>query len=308
MATATATAEDSLKNNGKTFHWARRFLGPDMGGNAAQLYAFCRILDDMADGDIPDGPQRLKHIYSAIKNKTPITDIDLAPLSSFMDTHHLPQDVLLALMDGLLMDQDIVAIQTEDEVIRYGYHVAGAVGVLMCPILNVDTTQPSDAHYHAIDMGIGMQLTNIARDVLEDAKMGRRYLPAAWVGGLSAAEIAEAADRGHREHIALVRSAVQRLLGIAELYYDSGMAGLTYLPSRAHLAILIAGKAYRKIGLKLARGGTNWHLGRVMTSTATKVMTSVIAAPQIAQRLRKPLPHDATLHLPLKGLPYVHSR
>ena len=307
MALATATAENSLRQNGKTFHWARRFLGRDMGPAAAQLYAFCRILDDMADGDIPDGPSRLDTIYRNLNAKNPITDPDLAPLSAFMQDHGLPIEVLQALIDGLLMDQGVVALETDDDIIRYGYHVAGTVGVLMCPILKIDTAVPNSAHYHAIDMGIGMQLTNIARDVLEDAQMGRRYLPASWVDGLSASAIANAARDGNTAQIAVVRSATQRLLGIAERYYDSGMAGLSYLPRRAHLAILIAGKAYRQIGLQLARNGTNWHLGRTVTSTQTKFLSSLKAAPQLHHRLRAIPPHDALLHLPLKGLPYAHQ-
>ena len=306
MAMATATAEESLRQNGKTFHWARKFLGHNMGANAAQLYSFCRILDDMADGDIPNGPSRLASISGELKNNVAITDPDLAPLSAFMKKNNLPQDVLLALIDGLLMDQEIVALKTEDDLIRYGYHVAGAVGVLMCPILNVDTSTPREAHFHAIDMGIGMQLTNIARDVLEDAQMGRRYLPATWVDDLSAKDIAAAARDNNSEHIALIRSAVQRLLGLAELYYDSGIAGLKYLPNRAHLAILIAGKAYRQIGLQLARNGANWQHGRTITSTSTKLITSIKAAPQFTKRFQASPPHNASLHLPLKGLPYVH--
>ena len=311
MTSGSEAAEASLKQNGKTFHWARRFLGQEMGAEAATLYSFCRILDDMADGDIENGPKRLKVIYNDLKAKRVIKDTDLASFHPFIEKHNLPRDVALALIDGLLMDQKPVAVQDQAEVIRYGYHVAGTVGVLMCSIL---TLRPDDhgqdvhpAHFHAIDMGVGMQLTNIARDVLEDAQMGRRYLPASWVEGMSAQDICDAAESGDEKKIVIVQRAIQKLLGVAEQFYESGMTGLSYLPPRAHLAILIAGKTYRQIGIQLARGGTMWHKGRTVTSTPTKAITSLMALPQIKERLRAIPPHNAALHLPLQGLPHVHE-
>ena len=311
MTSGRELAEASLKQNGKTFHWARRFLGQEMGGDAAMLYSFCRILDDMADGDIEGGPKRLKVIYKDLKAKRAIKDADLASFHPFIEKHNLPRDVALALIDGLLMDQKPVAVQDEAEVIRYGYHVAGTVGVLMCSILTLKPFETDrvihPAHFHAIDMGVGMQLTNIARDVLEDAKMGRRYLPASWVEGMSAQDICDAAERGDEQSIAILQRAIQKLLGVAERFYESGIIGLNYLPPRAHLAILIAGKTYRQIGIQLARGGTMWHQGRVVTSTPTKAITSLMALPQIAERLKEIPPHNAALHLPLQGLPHVHE-
>ena len=133
----TLDAENSLKQNGKTFHWARRFLGDEMGADAASLYAFCRILDDMADGDIEDGPRASTALYADLKAKRPIKDNDLEiPLVSWKSMI-CPRDVVIALIDGLLMDQKPVAMRHEDDLIRYGYHVAGTVGVLMCSILNL---------------------------------------------------------------------------------------------------------------------------------------------------------------------------
>ena len=317
MATGKEGAEASLKQNGKTFHWARRFLGDEMGAEAAQLYGFCRILDDMADGDIEDGPKRLTTLYKDLKSNRAITDPDIEMLIPFMEKHDLPRDVVIALIDGLLMDQKPVAVRDQDAVVRYGYHVAGTVGILMCsiltlkPIAGLDEAKAHPAYHHAIDMGIGMQLTNIARDVLEDAQMGRRYLPEPWVNGLSAKDIAKAAATRDEDKIMIVQGAIQKLLGLAEQYYESGMAGLRYLPLRAHLAILIAGRAYRQIGLKLVRQGTNWHDGRVITSTPTKIATSLHALPQMTTRFSA-LPvhegaHEGKLHLALKGLPYVHA-
>ena len=308
MTTTTITAaEASLKANGRTFHWARRFLGDSMGHPAAQLYQFCRLLDDLADGDLPDGAQRLKALHDHLKKGTPLNDTELTAFFPFIEDHDLPIDVILALIDGLIMDQDTVALQTEAEIIRYGYHVAGTVGLLMCRILNCNDP---DAAPYAIDLGIAMQLTNIARDVLEDAQMGRRYLPADWVQSMTADDIVSAAkhkdESGHRDGIETIRGGVQHLLGLAEVYYNSGINGLYHLPLRAHIAILIAARSYRQIGVQLARLGSPWYDGRQVTSTLTKAGTSIAALPLMAKRLRTPPPHQAYLHQPLAGLPFAH--
>ena len=312
MTTTTAPvtdAETSLKINGKTFHWARRFLGPRMGHDAARLYAFCRLLDDLADGDLPHGPARLTAIHTSLTSgltsgPDAISDPDLAEFMPFMTEKALPHDVVVALIDGLLMDQGPVALTSQDEVVRYGYHVAGTVGLMMCRIL--DCTEDA-AYGHAIDLGIAMQLTNIARDVLEDARMGRRYLPADWCRGMTADDITRAAMTHDQEGIATIRGGVQKLLGLAETYYASGITGLNYLPLRAHLAILIAARAYRQIGVQLARHGTNWHQGRTVTSTATKALTTAVALPMMARRLKTPARHQHQLHDALTGLPYAQA-
>ncbi|MCE2517829.1 MAG: squalene/phytoene synthase family protein [Alphaproteobacteria bacterium] len=307
MTTTTATvtdAETSLKTNGKTFHWARRFLGPQMGHDAARLYAVCRLLDDLADGDLPDGPERLTAIHQSLSANTATTDPDLAQFLPFMAEKSLPHDVVVALIDGLIMDQQEVALITADDVVRYGYHVAGTVGLMMCRILDCED---DNAYGHAIDLGVAMQLTNIARDVLEDAHMGRRYLPADWCEGMTADDITRAAMTNHHDGIAVVRGGVQKLLGLAEAYYASGITGLNYLPLRAHLAILIAARAYRQSGIQLARQGTRWHQGRTVTSTATKAITTCAALPMMARRLTPPADHQKSLHTALEGLPYARA-
>ena len=107
-------------------------------------------------------------------------------LKLFITSKKLPKLVIISLIDGLLGDQEIVLIKNEFELLRYCYRVAGTVGILMCNVLDCDET---DAIDYAIDLGIAMQLTNIARDILEDAQMGRRYLPESWVGDVTPEEI-----------------------------------------------------------------------------------------------------------------------
>ena len=303
--TESLNAEESLSRNGRSFAWARRFLGHRQGNAAARLYALCRQLDDMADGDITDGPQRLASIHADLQKdaaRPETTDPALAAALPLIERLKLPKPVLTALIEGLLMDQQQVAIADQRALLRYAYRVAGTVGLLMLRVL--DTAEPRAAA-HAIDMGIAMQLTNIARDVLEDAQMGRRYLPADWVGGMSAADISAAAAERDQHGCQQIRDAVRRCLVLAETYYASGQVGLGYLPLRAHLAILVASRVYRQIGCQLLAKGCRFEDGRVVTTGLTKTYITLAALPLMACRLVPMQKHQQQLHLALKGLPDV---
>ena len=296
------TPHQALAANGKSFDWARRFLGWRMGGDAATLYRFCRVLDDMADGDIVDGPRRLLTIRDNLSGGRRATDPLLADFVPFIQQQNLPVPVIVALIDGLLQDQKPVRIADERALRRYAYRVAGTVGLLMCHVLDCDDDA---ARAHAIDLGIAMQLTNIARDVLEDAEMGRRYLPASWVGDVTPAQIAAASLAPDGDVAQSVRMAVHQLLGIADDYYQSGAAGLTFLPIRAHMAIAVAARVYRQIGVQIAANGYDWHYGRQVTSRCTKIICSLQACGSAWRRVWPRTPHRAALHDGLEGLPYV---
>ncbi|MGB1418191.1 MAG: phytoene/squalene synthase family protein, partial [Candidatus Puniceispirillaceae bacterium] len=249
MSNEELTSEQSLAANGKSFHWARRFLGQRMGNDAASLYAFCRLLDDMADGDIENGPVRLAAIRADLIAGREGADPAFLAFLPLMREKRFPPDVLVALIDGLLEDQaEEVALADEAALLRYAYRVAGTVGLLMCHVL--DCHAPA-ARAHAIDLGIAMQLTNIARDILEDAGMNRRYVPGDWVGHASPAEIRAAARAPDSMLARDVTAAAGRLLDLAETFYASGARGYRYLPWRAHLAIGVAARVYRQIGIQL---------------------------------------------------------
>ena len=119
------TPHQALAANGKSFDWARRFLGKRMGGDAATLYRFCRVLDDMADGDIPDGPRRLLTIRDDLAGGCYGTDTILADFQPFIRQKNLPVPVIITLIDGLLQDQKPVRIADERALRRYAYRVAG---------------------------------------------------------------------------------------------------------------------------------------------------------------------------------------
>ena len=296
------TPHQALAANGKSFNWARRFLGRRMGGDAATLYRFCRVLDDMADGDIVDGPRRLLTIRYDLSGGHRATDPLLADFMPFIQQQNLPVPVIVALIDGLLQDQKPVRIADERALRRYAYRVAGTVGLLMCHVLDCDDDA---ARAHAIDLGIAMQLTNIARDVLEDAEMGRRYLPASWVGDVTPAQIVAASHAPEGDVAQSVTMAVRQLLGMADDYYQSGTAGLKFLPIRAYMAIAVAARVYRQIGLQIAVRGYGWHHGRQVTSRGTKIICSLQAFGSVWRRVWPRTPHRAALHDGLEGLPYV---
>lgn len=297
-----ADYDEALAKNGRTFHWARRFLGYEHGANAARLYAFCRLLDDLADGDLPHGTSRLLTISDDISRliKAPNSDAAdpaMAEFVPFMQQMALPPLALRHLIDGLIFDQGHVALQSENQLITYGYQVAGTVGMMMCPILNC---QNQLASAFAIDLGIAMQLTNIARDVREDATMGRRYLPGAWLSNLSPDDIAQGAASQNPEIVRLVQQALQKLLALADSYYASGLKGLAFLPKRAQIAIAVAAYSYRQIGVQLQANQLNWYEGRTVTSTRTKAYASLPALRYILPTTR-PQAHDSRLHHALKG-------
>jgi len=296
--------QDSLKSNGKSFYWASQFLGGRMGHNAARLYAFCRLLDDMADGDIPDGPARLEIIYADLTQNRSSDDPAFASFQPFMRDMNFSQDVLTALIEGLLQDSaDEVCLTGEIDLLVYAYRVAGTVGLLMCEVL--ECADPT-AKAYAVDLGIGMQLTNIARDVLEDAVMGRRYIPGEWVNDLSPDAICASAEEPDGPAAQQVRAAVKRLLELADKFYMSGARGYRFLPLRAHLGIAVAGRVYRQIGVQLAGRGYAWHEGRQVTSKLSKLRCSMIAFSSLPTRI---MPHsgshDQELHIHLRGLPHA---
>ena len=145
------------------------------------------------------------------------------------------------LIDGAISDlADNVLIQDAEQLIQYCYLVAGTVGEMMCPILG----GTSELLPQAADLGIAMQLTNIARDIREDARMGRQYVPADWIPTLSVDQLSL-----HSEQVpAELRGAVQRLLRMAELRYAEARSGLACLPLKNRLGISVAADVYREIG------------------------------------------------------------
>ena len=307
-------AEAILRQHGKSFAWARRLLGKTTGYRAARLYQFCRQADDLADDDDQDRSQDLLQLKACILNDQPQGHRLYTDIADLIHELDLSRPVIAALIDGLISDQDLVCLRHEEDLLRYCYHVAGTVGLLMCAVLGCEDRR---AYSFAIDLGMAMQLTNIARDVLEDANNGRRYLPAEWCGDISPNQIIAAANPLHdadQQHQIAITSAVQRCLELAETYYQSGEKGMAFLPWRGHLAIGVAARVYRQIGIQLKACGYRWYEGRQTTSKQTKLWITLRALPMLYHRLHgtrrcfgilrdQPIPHEVYLHASLQGLP-----
>lgn len=304
MSNENLTPEESLAANGESFYWAKKFLGNKVGKDSTHLYAFCRLLDDMADGDIENGPTRLIGIKEKLQGGGGPIDHALTAFLPLLNKKNFPKKVVLALIEGLLEDQEeTVELQSVDSLMRYAYKVAGTVGLLMCHVLDCSDQR---ARSHAIDLGIGMQLTNIARDVLEDAKMNRRYIPGDWVNQMSPQDIIKASKNPSSSDYITVQLAVKKLLNLAEIFYASGVRGLAYLPIRAHIAISIAGRVYRQIGVEIMKDKFQWQRGKCPISKPKKILCSLRATSTLFRRISlRRVKHNTKLHASLNGLPYV---
>lgn len=272
------SANEVLSSKGRSFYWARHFLGRRHAERATRLYAFCRYLDDLADESTSPNEAHSK-IVAARKDILSGESADTAINDglSLAQECGISKEPILELINGIASDVGEVRIVDKDELIRYCYRVAGTVGLMMCRVL--DVRFPA-AYPHAVDLGIAMQLTNICRDVLEDAARGRRYLPASLIGELSPEELINP-NTAVRAKLAL---GVLDLLRLAEEYYRSGEEGLSYLPLRARGAILIAARVYRGIGIDLvSRQGDCWSR-RAMVSSAQKAFITVKALTSVTQK------------------------
>ena len=291
-----------LKNNGKSFFWASKFLPSLYVDRAAELYKFCRILDDIADGGEETSLDNLQNFYSQFK-KNDIVSFNKLNNHSLNCPEYLTlnsKKAVINLLDGLIFDQKTVLIQEESDLICYSYQVAGTVGVMMCDALQCHNEK---AKLFAIDLGIAMQLTNIARDVLEDAKMGRRYLPGSWVNQASPEEIVLASKNNNHVKNNIISIAVERLLTLAEQYYLSGSQGFIYLPIKTRFAIAIASSVYREIGIQLKRKKYNWYEGRQVTTIGTKLKVSVKNLfLELASISKQEVDHNTHLHQYLKDI------
>ncbi|RUR27196.1 squalene/phytoene synthase family protein [Vreelandella andesensis] len=331
MTTPASRSQATLRQHGRSFHWAGHFLPADQLKSGARLYHVCRQVDDIADNATTDAQcQRAKQMLCCLQQqlaaRSPnasspslmfLEDQSIALAADGVPTSSLSatdREVVAALEADICSlfnpdssafhaMQDLLATMTADltrlhlnsqsALLHYAYGAAGTVGVMMCHLL--DANEHDRALAFAIDLGIAMQMTNIARDVLEDAKEGRLYLPAAWMSDdVTTAQIV-AGDVQARQQ---AWQAIQRLLVLAEHYYLSGWQGLAFLPVRARLAIGVALRVYRDIGRRIQRLDAAQYWGcRVVVPGWAKAYQSVLALSALTSG--KPSVHNAALHQPL---------
>jgi len=256
-----------MRGGSKSFFAASRLLPARLRPPAIALYAFCRLADDAIDeGTDPvlamaDLKSRLTAIYAG---RPGAEDADRA-LTVVVHRYGIPCGLLEALLDGFLWDSQGRRYETLADVEAYGARVAGTVGAMMSIIMGAST---DTAIARASELGVAMQLTNIARDIGDDARMGRLYIPRAWFR-----EIGMDADAWLAEPVFDSRIAgfTQRLLLRADALYRRGEFGLAELPWDCRPAIQAARLVYAEIGKQLEREGLNSVSHRTVVSTARKL-------------------------------------
>ena len=267
--TSFKTNTYSIKSEGKSFYWASFFLPKKNRIAASRLYSICRYLDDVADNSKLDTSSQIKNIFNQIKEN------ESSEINIFFKQNNINLGILKDLIDGLISDQQNVRVTDEKELIDYSYKVAGTVGLMMLPIIN---TKDAEARKHAIDLGIAMQLTNIARDVYEDAKMNRLYLPKEWLGQVSISDLIDNKldDRKKR----LIELSIKNLIELSDKFYANGFSGMKFIPLRTRLAIFFAAKIYKGIGEKIKSGGYVYKLERIYLNKLEKLWITIISIPE----------------------------
>lgn len=247
----TAACRALLKGGSRTFHAASKVLPRDVGDAAIALYAFCRLADDAVDlgADRAAAVARLRERLDRAYRGQPM---DLAADRAFADVvarFSIPREVPEALLEGLAWDAQGRRYETLPDLYAYAARVAGTVGVMMTLVMG--QRQP-EIVARACDLGIAMQLTNIARDIGEDARAGRLYLPRSW---LRAAGIDPDAWLARPVFTPEIAAIAQRLLDAADALYGRATLGIRHLPRACRPGIYAARALYAEIGRELERGG-----------------------------------------------------
>jgi 15-cis-phytoene synthase len=289
MDSVVAASRDAITYGSKSFGMAARLFDQRTRESAYMLYAWCRYCDDVIDGQVlgfrgksavptqlsDESPQaRLAFLRERTASAMAMAPMDDDPVfiafQRVVTQHQIPAQYPSDLLDGFAMDVAGRRYDTLDDTLEYCYHVAGVVGVMMTIIMGAKDQPTLD---RACDLGIAFQLTNISRDVVEDAGVGRIYLPRQWLAEAGVAE-SDVAAPASRERVAMV---TQRLLAEAERYYASARVGLAHLPTRCAWAIAAALRIYRAIGLEVHRRGAHAWDTRVRVSTPHKTGLATLA-------------------------------
>lgn len=291
-AATVAAAQASIANGSKSFAAASRLFDRKTRERAWLLYAWCRACDDIADGQDHGGAMRLVPDPQA-RLATLVTNTDLAlsgaPVGSapfdalriVAGETGLPHHFVRDHVAGFALDAAGWRPQTEADLLRYCYHVAGVVGCMMAVVMGVDPSDDATLD-RACDLGLAFQLANIARDVAEDAGAGRCYLPADW---LTEENIAEAALLAPQNRASVARLSA-RLAERAARYEASARHGTPALPFRSAWAVLAAAAIYGEIAREVARRGAAALDARVATPALQKLRFIIAARGQAANRHR----------------------
>ena len=254
-----------LAKGSRSFSAAARLLPRRVRDAAAVLYAFCRVADDAVDlGQEADRVDRLRRRLCRVYAGSGLDGPVERAFADVVRAHDLPIGVFEALFEGFDWDAASRSYETLSDTLSYGARVASTVGAAMTSIM--DRRQPHMLA-RACDLGLAMQLTNIARDVGEDAASGRLYLPAAW---LREEGVDPAAFLRDPQALPGVARVVLRLLDAADELYVRADAGIAALPADVRPAIYAARFIYADIGRVIRARGGDSVTGRAVVSGSRK--------------------------------------
>ena len=271
-------ATQTIQAGSKSFATAARLFDESTRQSAVMLYAWCRYCDDQIDGQqLGHGQQQgdrslAADCLAALEWSTrracagqPTGEAVFDGLAEVVRRHRIPECYLLEHLAGFRMDVEAQHYASLDDTLAYCWRVAGVVGVMMAMVMG--NREPSTLD-RACDLGMAFQLTNIARDVVEDAAIGRVYLPANWLEDEKIVTAAEIMDPGHRKALGRVAA---RLVDAADPYYRSALGGISVLPLRSAWSIATARGVYRDIGRKVKACGSHAWDSRISTSRLDKL-------------------------------------
>ena len=249
----------------KSFNWAGFFLPRKIYDDCAKLYGFCRVLDDIADekADLDSKIEKFNKMKIFFKNSFKSNNNDKSPsyenekiildIINIAENYKIKKIIIEDLIDGVASDlKKRVHIRSVKDLLIYSYRVAGTVGLMMSKILKVNDRR---ALKGAIDLGIAMQLTNIARDVVEDKKMNREYIKPDFEN-------------------------IQATLKLAEMFYQSSFSSIQKIPFRYKFSIIVARRIYRQIGRKILQKGNmkNYeNSGKIYVNNFEKIYHTIIS-------------------------------
>ncbi|TZG27308.1 phytoene/squalene synthase family protein [Sphingomonas montanisoli] len=287
-----AQAEATIVRGSQSFAMASRLFDRVTRERAWLLYAWCRTCDDVVDGQVlghnmavPADPldrfeTAFRQTMDALDGR-PVDDPAFQGLALVVDETAMPRRFVSDHLAGFEADARGWRPQNADDLFRYCYQVAGVVGCMMAVVMGV-SPHDDDTLDRACDLGIAFQLSNIARDIVEDADNGRCYIPEDWLAeaGLNEAELRIPSTAPQRATFAA------RLVAIADRHEASARVGAARLPFRCRWAILSAAGIYGGIGREVVRRGHRAWDERVRISGSKKAMLAMQAL--IASSLPSP--------------------
>jgi phytoene synthase len=272
-----AAARDAIEQGSKSFRLASRLFDRETRERAWLLYAWCRACDDLTDGQTlghgqsaPADPQQRLALLSSLTERAlagkNTGEAAFDALALVAAECAIPHALVRDHLAGFAMDSAGWRPADEADLLLYCYRVAGVVGCMMAVVMGVPPGE-RDTLDRASDLGISFQLANIARDIADDCRSGRCYVPAQW---LTEAGVAPG-EQTEERHAAAMATLAARLASLARAYEASARTGAARLPFRSRWAVLSAAGIYGAIGRKIAQRGTRALEERVVIRKRRKL-------------------------------------